>query len=65
MFADNTIVESIVWLAIGFVPTYGAMELAWRIAKRRMKDENRRKRRTTTVQDGVAESTVVPAAERN
>ena len=27
--------ESIVWLAIGFVPTYGAMELAWRIAKRR------------------------------
>jgi hypothetical protein len=49
MFADNTIVENIVWLAIGFVPTYGAMELAWKIANRRMKDMNRR--RTTTVQE--------------
>ncbi len=34
--------ESIVWLAIGFVPTYGAMELAWRIAKRRIRDKVRR-----------------------
>ena len=33
--------ESIVWLAIGFVPTYGAMELAWRIAKRRIRDRVR------------------------
>ena len=31
--------ESIMWLAIGFVPTYGAMELAWRIAKRRIRDK--------------------------
>jgi hypothetical protein len=64
MFADNTIVESIVWLVIGFIPTYGAMELAWRVAKRRMKEENRR-RRTTTAQERVAGSTVIPAAERN
>jgi hypothetical protein len=41
MFADNTIVENIVWLAIGFVPTYGAMELAWKIANRRMKVQER------------------------
>jgi hypothetical protein len=49
MFADNTIVESIVWLAIGFVPTYGAMDLAWKIVKRRMEDKNRR--RTAAVQE--------------
>jgi hypothetical protein len=65
MFADNTIVESIVWLVIGFIPTYGAMELAWRVAKRRMKEGNRRRRRTTTTQERVAGSTVIPAAERN
>ncbi len=52
------------WLTIGFLPTYGAMELAWRIAKRRMKEENRR-RRITTAQERVAGSTVIPAAERN
>ena len=65
MFVDNTIIESIAWLVVGFVPTYGAMELAWRVAKRRIKDENRRKRRITTVQERVAGSTVIPAAERN
>jgi hypothetical protein len=27
--------ENIMWLAIGFVPTYLAMELSYRIAKRR------------------------------
>jgi hypothetical protein len=36
-----TMFESIMWLAIGFVPTYGAMELAWRIAKRRIRDKVR------------------------
>jgi hypothetical protein len=65
MFADNTIVESIVWLVIGFVPTYGTMELAWRLAKKRMKDDNRRKRRITTIQERVTGSVVIPAAERN
>jgi hypothetical protein len=25
--------ENILWIAIGFIPTYVAMELAWRIAK--------------------------------
>jgi hypothetical protein len=29
--------ENIIWLAIGFVPTYGAMELTWRLAKRSIK----------------------------
>lgn len=29
--------ESIMWFAIGFGLTYGAMELAWRIAKRRIR----------------------------
>ena len=24
----------IIWLAIGFLPMYGAMELSWRLAKR-------------------------------
>jgi hypothetical protein len=33
------LIENIMWLAIGFVPTYGAMELAWRIAKRRIREE--------------------------
>jgi hypothetical protein len=27
--------ENILWLAIGFIPTYAAMELAWRIAVKR------------------------------
>jgi hypothetical protein len=25
--------DNIIWLAIGFILTYGAMELAWRMAK--------------------------------
>ena len=25
--------DNIIWLAIGFIPTYAAMELAWRMAK--------------------------------
>ncbi|HEY9386437.1 MAG TPA: hypothetical protein VIP70_05320 [Nitrososphaeraceae archaeon] len=27
--------ESILWVAIGFIPTYAAMELAWRVAAKR------------------------------
>jgi hypothetical protein len=26
--------DIIIWLAIGFLPTYGAMELSWRMARR-------------------------------
>ena len=51
--------ESIMWLVIGFAPTYGAMELAWRIAKRRMKD----KRRTTTFPE-IAASTMTSVAKQ-
>jgi hypothetical protein len=51
--------ESIIWLAIGFASTYGAMELAWRMAKRRIKD----KRRTTTFLE-IAASTMTPAAKQ-
>ena len=41
--------ESIMWFAIGFGLTYGAMELAWRIAKRRMKDKRRVSEIATTI----------------
>jgi hypothetical protein len=53
--------ESIVWLAIGFVPTYGAMELAWRIAKRRIKD----KVRTATAPEitVTTRTTMVPTSQ--
>jgi hypothetical protein len=27
--------ESISWIALGFVPTFAAMEVAWRMAKKR------------------------------
>jgi hypothetical protein len=33
--------DSVIWILIGFLPTYGAMELAWRIAKRRINDKER------------------------
>lgn len=26
--------DNIVWMAIGFLPMYGAMELSWRLARR-------------------------------
>jgi hypothetical protein len=29
--------ENILWLAMGFIPTYAAMELAWKIAGKRDK----------------------------
>jgi hypothetical protein len=51
------------WLAIGFVPTYGAMELAWRIAKRRLKDKRRTTGTITIPEIGTA-STMTPSAER-
>ncbi len=53
--------ESIVWLAIGFVPTYGAMELAWRIAKRRIRD----KVRTATPSEitVTTTATTIPASQ--
>jgi hypothetical protein len=28
------LLDNIIWLAIGFLPMYGAMELSWRLAKR-------------------------------
>jgi hypothetical protein len=28
------LLENIVWVAIGFLPMYGAMELSWRLARR-------------------------------
>jgi hypothetical protein len=33
--------DSIFWLAIGFLPTYGAMELSWRIARRISANKNK------------------------
>lgn len=57
------LIENIMWLAIGFVPTYGAMELAWRIAKRRLKDK-RRTTSTTTIPEIGTVSTMTPSAER-
>jgi hypothetical protein len=32
--------ENIMWLAIGFAPTYIAMELSYRLAKRRISKRN-------------------------
>ena len=51
--------DSLIWIVIGFLPTYGAMELAWRMAKRRMKD----KRRTTTFPE-IAASTMTSVAKQ-
>jgi hypothetical protein len=28
------LLDNIVWLAIGFLPIYGAMELSWKLARR-------------------------------
>jgi hypothetical protein len=28
------LLDNIVWVAIGFLPMYGAMELSWRLARR-------------------------------
>jgi hypothetical protein len=32
--------ENILWLAIGFIPTYAAMELAWKVSVKRSKIKN-------------------------
>ncbi|MFZ0511163.1 MAG: hypothetical protein WAM14_06120 [Candidatus Nitrosopolaris sp.] len=32
-------IESIVWIMIGFIPTLTTMEIAWRIANRRVREE--------------------------
>lgn len=29
--------ENILWLAVGFIPTYAAMELAWKVSVERSK----------------------------
>ena len=31
------IAESIGWIALGFLPVFGSMEVAWRLGKRRCK----------------------------
>ena len=28
------LLDNVIWLAMGFLPMYGAMELSWRLAKR-------------------------------
>jgi hypothetical protein len=28
------LLDNIIWVAIGFLPMYGAMELSWRLARR-------------------------------
>lgn len=28
------LLDNVVWVAIGFLPMYGAMELSWRLARR-------------------------------
>ena len=37
----NYFLDSLIWIVIGFLPTYGAMELAWRMAKRGMNEKER------------------------
>jgi hypothetical protein len=31
------IIESIVWISIGFIPMFGGLELAWRLAIKKFK----------------------------
>lgn len=33
-------IDIIIWLAIGFLPTYGAMELSWRMSRRVASNRN-------------------------
>jgi hypothetical protein len=35
------ILDNIIWLAIGFLPMYGAMELSWRLARRTAAKRNK------------------------
>lgn len=51
-------VENIIWLVIGFAPTYGAMELAWRISKRMLKNRIE----ATIAPEMVSTSSTLPAA---
>lgn len=30
------IIESIAWIALGFVPTFAALEIAWRMMRRKL-----------------------------
>jgi hypothetical protein len=48
--------DNVIWLMIGFLPTYGAMELAWRMAKRMATSKNK-----TTVTEGETIITSVPS----
>jgi len=35
------IAESIGWIALGFLPVFGSMEVAWRLGKRRSKPSSK------------------------
>jgi hypothetical protein len=50
--------DFIIWIVIGFLPTYGAMELAWRMARRRTNNKGR----LTAVPEI---NTTIPTAHRN
>ena len=45
--------DSIFWVAIGFLPTYGAMKLSWRIARR---ISSNKKRTGETEEETIAAS---------
>jgi hypothetical protein len=38
------IVEGIIWISIGFIPMFGGLELAWRLAAKRLKLVNKTER---------------------
>ena len=44
-------IDIIIWLAIGFLPTYGAMELSWRMSRRVASNRN-----NTTITEAMVAS---------
>jgi hypothetical protein len=45
-------IDIIIWLAIGFLPTYGAMELSWRMSRRVASNRNN----TTVTEEAMVAS---------
>jgi hypothetical protein len=43
------LLDNIIWLAIGFLPMYGAMELSWRLGRRIAVKRNKTRGKEETI----------------
>jgi hypothetical protein len=57
------ILESIVWITLGFVPVFGSMELAWRLRKKLVVSKSRAEGETNVIEESPHSTKSSPSSE--